>query len=378
MSTLTVPSACLLPENSMWTHRFRVRSSSSSSEYIIAQAKIGGGGWACSCKGWCNRRVCKHVLQLGLPPDQAPSNVQFVVTPSLGASYAIPFENLLKLQTKSATSSAAAPSPSVATPKKPAATKKKPPVMLAETWNGKADPTGWWYSEKLDGVRAWWNGTEFISRGGIVYEAPAAFKAAMPRCVLDGELWIARGQFARASGIARGGNEKDWEEMKFMVFDAPEEPGTLEQRLMRVYTEVQLASHPRILAVAQNRVQSLAHLRTLLAEVEKEGGEGLMIRRPGSAYPFDVRSPDLLKVLTVQTAEATVIGYTEGKGNREDLIGALRCRLPNGIEFKVGTGLTYKELANPPAVGTLITFGFKNWTEDGKPREPRYVRVRED
>ncbi len=30
-------------------------------------------------------------------------------------------------------------------------------LMLASDWDAAADPTGWWLSEKLDGVRALWN-----------------------------------------------------------------------------------------------------------------------------------------------------------------------------------------------------------------------------
>lgn len=377
MTTLRVPSTALLPDNSMWSSRFLVKSTSNASKYTIARAKIGGGGWACSCPGWCNRRVCKHITELGLPPGQAPSNASFIVVPTNGPNEAIPFDKLLLMQDQRGPNDQSHTAP--VAPPRPTTPKKKPPVKLAQTWNGKSDPTGWWWSEKLDGVRAWWNGTEFVSRGGIIYEAPASYRALLPRCVLDGELWIGRGQMARASGIARGGNADDWHrEMKFMVFDAPEEKGPFEQRLMKLFTEVQLANCPWLKAVEQGKVESKDHLIKLLAQVEAAGGEGLVICRAGSDYPFDIRSPDLLKVLSVQTTEAVVIGYTKGKGNRAGVIGALECRLPNGVEFKVGTGLTYKELSNPPPIGTTITFGFKAYTEDGKPREPRYIRERDE
>lgn len=40
-------------------------------------------------------------------------------------------------------------------------------VMLAERWTEDVDPTGYWMSEKLDGVRAYWNGSNFYSRQGF-------------------------------------------------------------------------------------------------------------------------------------------------------------------------------------------------------------------
>lgn len=252
----------------------------------------------------------------------------------------------------------------------------KSPVMLLETWDGK-DPTGWWCSEKYDGVRAWWNGREFVSRTGHVFVAPALFKARMPRVVLDGELWLGRGKFQTCSGVARGGAPDDWASMRFMAFDVPEFDGlVLEHRFARLHAEVQLASCPWLHAVEQNKVASAAHLRQLLADVEAQGGEGLVIRRPGSRYQQGTRSTDWLRVVSVLTAEATVVGHTRGKGARGGGTGALICQMPGGQHFKVGTGLKTADIVNPPPVGTIITYGYKTLTDAGLPREPRFVCVR--
>src|SRR5262249_55949445 len=39
--------------------------------------------------------------------------------------------------------------------------KPEMPLLLAEKWDGSTDLAGWWMSEKLDGVRAYWTGKEF-------------------------------------------------------------------------------------------------------------------------------------------------------------------------------------------------------------------------
>lgn len=39
-------------------------------------------------------------------------------------------------------------------------------ILLAHKWEPDHDPTGWWMSEKLDGVRAYWDGEAFVSRRG--------------------------------------------------------------------------------------------------------------------------------------------------------------------------------------------------------------------
>src|SRR5687768_13478754 len=50
-----------------------------------------------------------------------------------------------------------------------------PPVLLAHKWDSTVDVTGWWLSEKLDGVRAYWDGTQFLSRLGNKFHPPPWF-----------------------------------------------------------------------------------------------------------------------------------------------------------------------------------------------------------
>ena len=79
-------------------------------------------------------------------------------------------------------------------------------VLLAETYEKVPafDPSGWWISEKLDGVRAYWNGQNFYSRNGLLFDAPAWFKVGLPKDThLDGELWCGREQFERCVGIIK-------------------------------------------------------------------------------------------------------------------------------------------------------------------------------
>jgi DNA ligase-1 len=50
---------------------------------------------------------------------------------------------------------------------------KAPPLLLAETWESELNPAGYLMSEKLDGVRALWDGQRFLSRQGNRFFAPA-------------------------------------------------------------------------------------------------------------------------------------------------------------------------------------------------------------
>ena len=86
-------------------------------------------------------------------------------------------------------------------------------------------------SEKLDGVRAWWNGQQFLSRQGNIYHAPAWFTAGLPNLPLDGELWLDRKAFQRTVSIVRRHDQSEhWRQIKYVLFDAPDVDGPFEER----------------------------------------------------------------------------------------------------------------------------------------------------
>ena len=77
-------------------------------------------------------------------------------------------------------------------------------LMLAHNYNpDKHDPTGWLMSEKLDGVRCYWNGKNMYTRTGKPFYAPADFKAKLPPIAIDGELFTKRDDFQKIVSIVR-------------------------------------------------------------------------------------------------------------------------------------------------------------------------------
>jgi DNA ligase-1 len=250
--------------------------------------------------------------------------------------------------------------------------------QLAEVWDGAADPSGWWLSEKLDGVRAWWDGRQFLSRGGNVWHAPAWFAAGLPDAPLDGQLWVGRRQFQRTLGIVRRQDQSDlWREVRFLVFDAPAAPGGFEGRLDFVCRSIQQHQPPFALDHAQAVCGGFRHLTDELARVEALGGEGLMLRQPGSPYVAG-RSPTLLKVKRCRDAEAVVVGHEPGAGRNKGRLGALLVELADGTRFAVGSGLTDAQRESPPPVGNTITFRFQELSDRGVPRFPVFAGVRAD
>jgi len=258
--------------------------------------------------------------------------------------------------------------------------KKDIHVLLAQSWDPiKHNPTGWWISEKLDGLRAFWDGKHFYSRLGHRFPAPDFVLQGMPAdVVLDGELFSKRGEFQSITSIVRSSKSGEkWKALKFHCFDAPEYKGRFEDRMAFVQALVAKASlqetkssflvaHPHV------RCESVNHLQTELKRVESENGEGLMIREPGSAY-VPKRSSTLLKVKSMQRDEFKIVGHLPGKGKYTGKLGGYLCTTNDGQEFGVGSGLTDVQRDAPLCVGTLITVQFQELSKDKIPRFPIFI-----
>lgn len=245
---------------------------------------------------------------------------------------------------------------------------------LAKPYTGQP-VEGWLMSEKLDGVRALWDGHQITSRNGNIFVAPDWFLAALPPCPLDGELWLGRGRFQAAAGIVRrkAPNDADWLALQYRVFDAPAHPGEFAARLeevRRVLVGNQVAS-----ALEHIRCNNDGQMWQYFEDITQGGGEGVMLRNPAMRYEQG-RTANLLKLKPTDSTEARVIGHQAGKGRHEGRLGALECEL-NGLRFNVGTGLSDADRDCPPPVGSLATVEFCGLTDGGIPRFPVFVAVRD-
>ena len=322
---------------------------SGSKPYILKNV---GGVYSCSCPAWRNQsiaieqRTCKHLRKYrGDAAEEA----------RIGS--ALP-----------------------AKPQKPEGDEdgEDLPLLLAESWDGELDPTGWWMSEKLDGVRAYWDGKQFLSRKNNIFRAPDWFTAGLPPMPLDGELWIARKAFQRTVSVVRRQDKADvWKEVRYLVFDAPKARGGFEKRaewlgsVLPNWGNKYLQFHQHI------ECEGTDALLAELQRIESLGGEGVMLRKPESKYEFG-RSSTLLKVKTFHDAEAVVVGHEAGKGRHKGRLGALIARLPNGTQFNIGTGFSDRQRENPPPIGATVTFRYQELTEAGVPRFPSFVGERID
>ena len=235
-------------------------------------------------------------------------------------------------------------------------------------------------SEKLDGVRAMWDGKgKLISRNGKPFKAPLEFTSCLPRgVILDGELWMDRGMFSDTVSIIR--TRDKWSSLiKYKVFDAitPKiRHLAYQDRIKWIENCNKFSSHVSIheSVCLENPILLADHLSSILSE----GGEGLIIRDPSSHYSPGRKSPLLSPILKVKPYvddEAEVVNVQLRGGRR----GSLTVRDREGREFKIASGLRDIEREEPPRAGDMITFGYTSRYEiSGLPRFPRYIRKRLD
>ncbi|KAA6185395.1 DNA ligase [Thiohalocapsa marina] len=251
-----------------------------------------------------------------------------------------------------------------------------PDLTLAEVYSPGVDLADYLVSEKFDGVRAYWDGTRLITRGGLVINAPAWFTDGFPDVPLDGELWMGRGSFAKVSGTARRLEpELDaWQRVRYVLFDLPRHDGPFEARAAALQELLQGHANPHLGLAEQTVVADHAALMATLERVVADGGEGLMLHRRDAPYRAG-RSDHLLKVKPYLEADARVIDHLPGRGKYQGMLGSLLVEEPDGTRFRIGTGFSDAERADPPPIGSLVSFKYHGRTVNGLPRFASYLRL---
>ena len=226
------------------------------------------------------------------------------------------------------------------------------------------DPTGWYMSEKLDGLRGLWDGSVFISSGGTVpYFIPDWIKELMPPSIpLDGEVWIGRDKFSGTGGVTgifaiKPGNrrkysqeaaELKWMNITYNAFDVPDYPGVFEDRIkfleqviearckwwpyiQKKYYDILIDKRPKVAKAlmeiecplklaTQTQIKDEQHFQEVFQDILDNDGEGLIVRKPGSYYEGK-RSTASLKYKQIDDSECKVIGIIPGKsGSKYDRV----------------------------------------------------------
>lgn len=287
---------------------------------------------------------------------------------------------------------------------------------------------------------------EFISTGlwsryGNPIMCPKWFTEGWPQHCLDGELWIGRKTFDQLrSAISKHiPIDSEWQAVKMYIFEKPHydvlfKTGRVNETQFKKqfdYQEIAAALKlngpplmpgyhntfdfvyrlmerdfkplPTLVLHKQeqlpfNTPAALEQIARKLDEVTDDGGEGLILRHPGSEYD-PIRSKFLLKIKKLHDAEATVIGYRAGTGKYAGMLGSLRVQWDHGTFELSGmddasrvltsaghnVALTRASELLPVAtapdmwscvfpVGTVVTFRYRELTPDKMPKEGRFLR----
>lgn len=253
----------------------------------------------------------------------------------------------------------------------------KPKLQLARNYRKDIKIAHYWVSEKLDGVRGYWNGQNLFTRSGNSLSPPHWFTKDWPDTVMDGELWSARGEFEQISACVRTttSDGKCWKKLKLMIFDLPQQTVNFTERITLMEELVMITHSPYLKMIEQQKLDDNISLYKLLNNVVDGNGEGLMLHLESAHYQSG-RSKNILKLKIHQDAEAKVIAHMPGKGKYKGLLGAIKVQTPEGIVFKIGSGFSDKERQQPPKIGSLITYKYIGKTQRGVPRFASFLRIK--
>jgi DNA ligase-1 len=161
-------------------------------------------------------------------------------------------------------------------------------------WEEDMNPTGWLMSEKFDGIRLFWNGTSFYTRQGKKLNVPESITSKMPTFALDGELWTQYGLYQEPVVLCNTSDENKWKKAVFLVFDAPDishKPYEVFFSMLlnltvkeRVEFLQNLPESSFVKVVSIVKCEGKEHLAKYFKEIVAKGGEGVMLREPGSLY----------------------------------------------------------------------------------------------
>ncbi len=235
----------------------------------------------------------------------------------------------------------------------------------------------YWVSEKLDGVRGYWNGYQLLTRQGNRIATPSWFTKDWPPVALDGELWSQRGEFEAIVSCVKSSavDNPCWHSIKFMIFDLPSHTGIFTERVSAMKAIITASQSPSLKMISQERIPSKQVLDTLLNDVIANGGEGLMLHHQDAHYRTG-RQKGLMKLKPYQDAEAKVLAHYSGKGKYQNMLGALLVETEDGVRFKIGTGFSDQQRQHPPAIGSTITYKYNGKTARGVPRFASFIRTR--
>ncbi|MGB7403411.1 MAG: DNA ligase [Arcobacter sp.] len=230
----------------------------------------------------------------------------------------------------------------------------------------------WLMSEKLDGIRAYWDGKSLYTKNGNKIFTPSSFTNNFPPFELDGELWSKRDDFENIQSIVLDkAPSSKWSEITYNIFEAPNSKGNFYMRLEKIKDWFDKNPNIKVNIIKQIKCKNKKELDDFLEKIVLLKGEGVIIKNPNLKY-INKRSKNSLKVKKFYDEE----GIVQKINYKNKRMKSLEIKLNNGIIFNLGNGFSDKQRLNPPKVGEQVTFKYYDLTKNGKPKFASFLRVR--
>ena len=264
--------------------------------------------------------------------------------------------------------------------------------MLAHDYNDYKDKIQFpvFSQPKLDGVRCIVRSDGMWSRNGKpIISAPHIFESLKPLfeldpdLILDGELYANKSvaDFNTIISCVRKTKPtaSDLETSKmiqYWIYDVPSVDLSFARRF-RFLNEIKL---PECCVVVQtDQIDNLNDLSAYYFDYMSLGYEGQMIRT-NSLYE-NKRSKSLLKYKEFVDAEFEILGVIEGQGNLTGKVGKLQFEI-NGKPFESAVNGDWEYIeklwhSREGLVGKTATVKYFELTEDGIPRFPKVIAIRD-
>jgi len=235
---------------------------------------------------------------------------------------------------------------------------------------------GWYMSEKLDGIRGYWDGKQLLSKNGNPIYAPNYFTKNFPPFALDGELWSQRNDFEFIQNTVLDDTpSKQWENITYNIFEVPNQKGDFISRLQKAHNWFQTHRNQYVKIIKQIKCKDKDDLQNYLTQIIHLKGEGVIIKDGMQEYHTG-RSPYILKVKQAQDMEGVIIAHN--LRDDQKTLKSLVIKLENGVVFNLGGGLSEAERIDPPKIGEVVTFKYYGFTKNNKPKFASFMRVRKE
>ena len=227
-------------------------------------------------------------------------------------------------------------------------------------------------------------GKEFAHLNHI--KADVAANNSNTNLILDGEIYSDTLTFQELVGLVKRvtlkpGNDEQMLEVSLRVYDCVElnNEADFTDRYLII---ANLTEGAEYLSLVENvRVSTESEIHAAQARFVEEGYEGAMVRNLTGAYAIGKRSANLQKVKTFLDGEYLIVGFTQGTGNETGCVIWI-CETPDGKQFRVRPRGTQEERKvlfqnGEEYIGKMLTVRYQELTDDGVPRFPVGIAIRD-